>query len=139
MAKTATEEGLPETASTSHGLTAEAMSVYRAAARRRQDQERLALIARKNQAWELARRAAALLRDQYTASRVVVFGSLVRPGCFTPWSDVDVAAWGLSPEHTFRAMGAVMDLGNDIQVNLVDVETCSAALRAAIEREGVDL
>lgn len=32
-----------------------------------------------------------------------------------------------------------MDLGNDIQVNLVDVETCSAALRAVIEHEGVDL
>lgn len=87
----------------------------------------------------MARRAAALLRDQYAASRVVVFGSLVHRGCFTPWSDADVAAWGLSPEPTLRAIGAVMDLGNDIQVNLVDVETCSAALRAVIEHEGVDL
>ena len=120
-------------------LTPQAMLSYRAAARRQQEQERLALIARERQAWELARRAAALLRDQFAARRVVVFGSLVHPGCFTPWSDVDVAAWGLSPEHTFRAMGAVMDLGNDIQVNLVDVDTCSAALRAVIEHEGVDL
>jgi hypothetical protein len=52
---------------------------------------------------------------------------------------VDIAAWRLRPEDTFRAIGAVMDLNSDIEVNLVDVQVCSASLLEAIEREGVEL
>lgn len=64
--------------------------------------------------------ATALLREKFGATRVVVFGSLVREGCFTPWSDVDVGAWGLRPEDTFRVIGTVQ-LDSEIEVNLVDV------------------
>jgi hypothetical protein len=63
----------------------------------------------------------------------------VQPACFTPWSDVDLAVWGLLPTETFQAIGVAMDLAADIDVNLVDVGTCSASLLAAIERDGVKL
>jgi len=69
----------------------------------------------------------------------VVFGSLVHEECFTPWSDVDVAAWGIRPEDTFRAIGAVLDIDDEIEVNLVDMGACPEWLRSVIEREGVDL
>lgn len=124
---------------TALGLTQEEIETYRAAARRRQDQEQQELIQRERRAWELARRAATLLRERFGASRVMVFGSLVHEGCFSPWSDVDLAAWGIRPEDTFRAIGAVMDIDAEIELNLVDVDTCSASLLAAIEREGVEL
>lgn len=124
---------------TALGLTQEEMETYRAAARRRQDQEQQELAQREKRAWELARRAAALLRERFGASRVMVFGSLVHEGCFSPWSDVDLAAWGIRPEDTFRAIGAVMDIDAEIELNLVDVDTCSASLLVAIEREGVEL
>jgi predicted nucleotidyltransferase len=120
-------------------LTSEELRVYQLAARRRQKQEQHELVHRQQQAWELARRAAALLREQFGATRVVVFGSLVHEGTFTRWSDVDVAAWGIRPLDTFRAIGAVMDLDPEIQVNLVDVSTCSHSLLSVIEREGVAL
>ncbi len=120
-------------------LTAEELEVYRAAAQRRQEREKRELVQREVQAWESARRAAALLREQFGATRVVVFGSLVHRGFFTPWSDVDVAAWGIRLEDTFRAIGAVMDLDSAIEINLVDVNACPTALLTAIEREGVDL
>ena len=55
----------------------------------------------------------------------------------TPWSDVDIAAWGIQPRDTFRAIGMVMDLDAEIELNLVDVGACSASLLATIEREGV--
>ncbi len=90
-------------------------------------------------AWELARQAARLLKAQFGATRVVVFGSLVHEGCFTSWSDVDIAAWGIAPEDTFRAIGAAMDLGGDIEVNLVDMGACRPSLRVVIEQEGVEL
>jgi predicted nucleotidyltransferase len=120
-------------------LTPEEMDEYRAGARRRWERERRQLVAREKRAWELARRAAALLRGQFGATRVVVFGSLVHKECFTPWSDVDVAAWGIRPEDTFRAIGAVMDIDAEIEVNLVDVGACRASLLTVIEAEGVAL
>ena len=124
---------------TALGLTQEEMETYRAAARRRQEQEQQELAQRERRAWELARRAAALLHERFGASRVVVFGSLVHEGCFSPWSDVDLAAWGIRTEDTFRAIGAVMDIDAEIELNLVDVDTCSASLLVVIEREGVEL
>ena len=120
-------------------LTPEEIDVYRAAARRRYERERRELAQREKLAWELARRAATILRKQYGATRVMAFGSLVHEGWFTPWSDVDIAAWGIQPKDTFRAIGVVMDVSREIEVNLVDVGACSPSLRAAIEREGVEL
>jgi predicted nucleotidyltransferase len=118
-------------------LTPEEMDGYRAAARRRAEQEHQQLAIREKRAWELARRAATLLREQFGATQVVVFGSLVHEGCFTPWSDVDVAAWGIRPADTFQAIGAVLDVDPEIKVNLVDVQACASSLLAIIETEGV--
>ena len=70
---------------------------------------------------------------------MVVFGSLVHKGCFTPWSDVDIAAWGIRPQDTIHAIGKVMDVDTEMELNLVDVQTCSDSLLATIERDGVEL
>ncbi len=94
-------------------LSDEELSVYRATARRRREGDREAEQARRDVAWAAARRAADLLRAQYNATRVIVFGSLAHGGWFTPWSDVGV--------------------------NLVDVNTCTPELLVAIERDGIEL
>mgnify|MGYP001027447556 FL=1 len=120
-------------------ISPEEMAVYRAAARRRQERERQELAQLQERAWQAARRAARLLKEQFGATRVVVFGSLVRRDCFTRWSDVDIAAWGISPEDTFRAIGAVMDIDAEVEVNLVDVGACRPSLLSVIEQEGVEL
>ncbi len=122
-----------------HQIRPEEMAAYREGARRRREAEEKALAAREARAWELARLAAAALREQFAVERVVVFGSLVHPGCFTPWSDVDIAAWGLHTDETFRAIGVVMDTDSEIAVNLVDVGACQASLLRVIEEEGVPL
>ncbi len=90
-------------------------------------------------AWCLARQAAEVLRRDFGATRVVVFGSLLRPGAFGLLSDVDIAVWGIQPQDTFRAMNAVADLDEEIEVNLVDVRTCHASILQVIESEGVDI
>lgn len=99
----------------------EDLSEYRATVRRRDALERRALAQRRKRAWQLARQVARLLRERFGATRVVVFGSLIHESSFNPWSDVDIAAWGLAPEDAFRAMGAVMDLDAEVQINLVDM------------------
>lgn len=94
---------------------------------------------RRREGWQLARKAAQVLREKYHATRVVAFGSLVNEEMFTAWSDVDVAAWGIAPEQTFKAIADVLWLSTEMEVNLVDVNTCSSSLMRVIERTGVDL
>jgi predicted nucleotidyltransferase len=120
-------------------LSSEKIAVYRASALRRQQQEKEENGRRREKAWQIARQAAALLREQFKVSRVVVFGSLIRENGFNRWSDVDIAAWGIASEDTFRAIGAVMDLGTEIPVNLVDVNSARPALLTVIEQESVEL
>ena len=93
---------------------------------------------RRERAWEIARTAAALLKSRYRASRVVAFGSLTEADRFHPWSDVDLAVWGLAPGDYFEAAAHVLDVGGEIRVDLIRAERCKPYLRAAIE-EGVDL
>ena len=57
-------------------ISPDQMEVYRATARRRQQEELEAKDCRRELAWKVARRAAGLLREEFGASRVVIFGSL---------------------------------------------------------------
>lgn len=125
--------------STATELTSEQVAAFQVAAWRRHEREQKELMLREERAWMLARRTAALVREQFDARRVALFGSLVHEGCFTQWSDVDIAVWGIRAEDTLRAIGAAMDLDGEIEVNLVDAATCSASILATIEQEGVGL
>ena len=120
-------------------LSPDQLHQYRQTAIRRQITRTARMKPRRDKGWELARKAAIVLREQYHAHRVAVFGSLLHETHFTEWSDVDIAAWGISSEQTFRAIGAVMDLDPLFEINLVDVNTCTPTLLRAIEEEGVDL
>ena len=118
-------------------IPADQMEKYKRTARKRWHQEQIQRQKRREQAWHLARQAATLLKAQYNTSKVVLFGSLTHPDRFTKWSDVDLAAWGLTSKNWLHAMAAVRDLSAEIQLNLVDVSSCTSELLAAIEREGV--
>src|SRR5438105_4727804 len=106
----------------------------RAAARQKE------LEARREQAWEVARRAAALLKQEFGVKRVVLFGSLARgPGRFYARSDVDLAVWKLDEQRYFNAVARLLDLDPEIGVDLVEAEYAKPSLKVAIEREGIEL
>ena len=90
-------------------------------------------------AWHVARTAANLLRERFGARRVVAFGSLAHRAWFTPWSDVDLAAWGIPPEAYYKAVAAVTGISPEFKVDVADPEDCPVTLLQSIEREGVDL
>jgi predicted nucleotidyltransferase len=90
-------------------------------------------------AWRVARAAAKVLREQFGATRVVAFGSLAHRDAFTLWSDIDLAAWGISPGTFYRAVAVVTGISSEFQVDLVAPEDCQSTVRHAIEREGVAL
>ena len=120
-------------------LSPDRLAQYRRTAISRQKTRMSKVKSRMKKGWKLARKAAKILREQYHAQRVVVFGSLLHEARFTQWSDVDIAAWGIPPEQTFRAIGAVMDLNSSLEINLVDVNSCSSSLLKAIEQEAVEV
>ncbi len=112
---------------------------YIRTARRRAAAERRALQERYQRAWTLARRAATLLRERYAAQRVVLFGSLLHQERFTARLDVDLAVWGLPWPEYLHALGEVLDLDPEIEVDLVDMACCQPWLPEVVEREGVTL
>jgi predicted nucleotidyltransferase len=120
-------------------ISPEEMKAYKRTARERWRSEQKSLNARRQHAWDLARQAAKLLKDEFNVARVAIFGSLIQAGRFTEWSDIDLVAWGLTSQNWLKAMAAVRQISKDIEINLIDVDTCSPELLAVIEREGMPL
>ncbi len=81
--------------------------------------------------------AARLLKNEYGASRLVLFGSLASGGV-TENSDVDLAVEGLEPELYFPALADLMGLFGT-GVDLVRVEHAPPSLAERIQQEGVAL
>lgn len=122
-------------ARTALDLTAEELQMYRPG--KKFDDRQMG--ERWEEAWKVARAAADLLRKKFKAKRVVVFGSLVHRGWFSPRSDIDLAAWGIPSEQFYRAVAAVTGIHPGFEVDLVDPEGCRPSVLRSIEREGIDL
>jgi predicted nucleotidyltransferase len=120
-------------------IPAEQMARYKRTARVRWRAEKEREKAQLERAWQLAHQVAELLKKEYGVQRIMVFGSLVQPDRFTLWSDVDLAAWGLTSANWLKAIAAVRNLSDEVELNLVDVTACSPELLAVIEQQGVSL
>ena len=94
---------------------------------------------RRQRAWEVARRAASWLRERYGVTRVRVFGSLLYPSRFDSRSDIDLAVEGLDISNYWEAVTHLYFFDDAISVELVDQDSCSEALWAVVEHEGVDV
>jgi predicted nucleotidyltransferase len=115
------------------------MARYRATLRRRTERAQRALDARHARAWLVAEKGAELLKKQFNAAQVAVFGSLVQRDLFHDRSDIDLAAWGIPEGVYLRAVSALLDLDAEFSVDLVRMEEAPASLRDVIEREGKPL
>jgi predicted nucleotidyltransferase len=96
------------------------------------EQRRILLLSR-------VRQAAQLLKQQFAVQRVVLFGSLAHDAWFVAGSDVDLAVEGLDSAEYFSAWKLVEEALEGYPVDLVEIETASPGLRAAIDRQGIDL
>ena len=97
------------------------------------------LDARWERAQRLAHTAATLLRDDFSATKVLLFGSLLQCSWFTPWSDIDLAVWGVPKERFFAAVAAVTALSREFKIDLVDPDMCRSSLLDEITQEGVEI
>lgn len=118
-------------------LTLEEQSQYTPARRSQSEQPS----ERWQEAWKLAPRLAILLREQFGATRVVVFGSLTQPATYTAWSDIDLAAWSIPARCFYEAIGSLNEVDTEFRVDLVDPDSpsCKESVRQAIEAAGIEI
>lgn len=86
-----------------------------------------------------ARKAAKLLKTEFGAKEVILFGSLARRVGFTRWSDIDLASRGIPSDRYLKAMDTVLYLSPEFKIDLIELETCSPAMRQSIDTEGKPL
>lgn len=123
---------------TARELTEREKESYRRAWARLQEARRAAARQRAEQALAVARDAATVLREEFGARRVWLFGSLAR-GTFDAASDIDLAVDGIDEKAFLRALGRLLGLRPEFPVDLVDVREAGPRLRAVIESEGIPL
>ena len=86
-------------------------------------------------AWRTAHKIAAMLYEDFSATQVVVFGSLAQQNWFSEWSDIDIAVWGIPKDKYFRAIWQAEEISGLFKVNLVDFESCDASYQERINRQ----
>ena len=123
---------------TALNLSPEELKKYhpREAFLRRRVETRLEVAKRRRRAMATAQRAAKLLKAEFDASEVILFGSLARRESFTLFSDIDLAARGIPPARYLAAMDAVLRLSAEFKIDLAELETCPPALLKNIAKDG---
>jgi hypothetical protein len=122
----------------SPGLSQERLEEFRAGWRDRREQRERELSGRREQALAGAHRAAALLREEYGATRVLLYGSLAH-GHFHERSDVDLLVWGIPHATFFHAWFEAEGACPGFALSLVQAEGAAEALVTDAERYGIPL
>jgi len=122
-------------------LSPEELKQYRPleAIRLRKRRTRAEVAKRRRRAFTALRKAVKLLKEDFGAQEVILFGSLARRGQFTRFSDIDLAARGIHPDRFYAAMEAVLYLSPEFKVDLAELETCSPNMLKSIEKDGKPL
>ena len=94
---------------------------------------------RRGKALDVAKQSASLLRQKFGAERVMLFGSLASKDAFTPWSDIDLAVWGIAPDEFYSAVAAVTGLSPVFKVDLVEPDTCRKRIYDVIQKQGIEI
>ena len=116
-------------------ISSEEMAAYRQTMRLREAEAQRQLQGRLNEAWRVAKQASELLKTDFQAAKVIVFGSLVHRDWFSNTSDIDLAVEGVSTWDYLAAVAQLQDL-SAFKVDLIRLETCPSEFRSFIKREG---
>ena len=115
------------------------MSLYRKSARQRSARKTEQLQTRHQLAISIAKQAAEILKQEFQAQKVVLFGSMVSWQNTHLNSDIDLAVWGMPEDSIYRAAAKLISLDNRIKIDLVLAKTAVPNLLTAIERSHVEL
>ncbi|HIC90842.1 MAG TPA: DNA polymerase subunit beta [Syntrophaceae bacterium] len=85
-----------------------------------EEQERKKL---REEAYQVARHGARLLKDKFGVKKVYLFGSLLSDDFFWELSDIDLLIEGLSSRKYFQAVSKLQDLSS-FKIDLIMKEDC---------------
>lgn len=88
---------------------------------------------RQQQGLKIASKAASILKQQFGAERVVLFGSMLDHERMWWGSDIDLAVWGLRSEDFFKA-GAAIERGHNFAIDLVEIQSAKPHILNAVEQ-----
>ena len=80
---------------------------------------------------------AGILKQEFQATEVRLFGSLLEKERFTEFSDIDIAERGIPPSKFYKAYARITREVSDFNIDLVDMEDCKEAIKDVIDKEGV--
>jgi uncharacterized protein len=83
--------------------------------------------------------AAKLLKQEFGAEAVFLFGSLLTPERIHSASDIDLAVWGLALDRYCEAIGVLLCQTKEFNVDLVRLEMAQPELVDHILSRGVEL
>lgn len=90
---------------------------------------------RRQQAQEAAEACARVLKEQFGAREVYVFGSLAGQGPWHSRSDIDLAVEGLDPQQYISALSTLWELlPEGMELDLVTLETAPPTVVTRIKR-----
>ena len=88
-------------------------------------------------AWAVAHRLAAVLYQDYGASKVAVFGSLAERERFTKYSDIDIVVWGISYNRCLDALWETEDLSSEFKIDIINFKTINRSFRERILSQAI--
>ena len=113
-------------------LSATQLQRYITSAQERERDHLAKLEERRQSALSLAKQAATLLKEEFGATQVILFGSLLTE-TFHESSDIDLAVIDLPENQYFQAVGRLLGLG-DFNFDLVEVQNVRPEIAKAISK-----
>ncbi|HZK44067.1 MAG TPA: nucleotidyltransferase domain-containing protein [Syntrophomonadaceae bacterium] len=91
----------------------------------------------KNQAMEIAKKIANLMKRDYAVQKVYLYGSLAY-GDFSSMSDIDLFLVGFSGNY-WRALSQAQEIAGNIEVSLACEEDCFVELVEEVYEKGEEI
>ena len=117
-------------------VDADKMYGYILAARKREQAKQESLKHLQGRGIEIAKQATRMLRQEFGATRVVLFGSMLQPKIHAD-SDIDLAVWNLTKSDYFQAVGKLQGL-SEFLIDLIEADNASDYMVEAIA-QGMEL
>ncbi|HEY9704404.1 MAG TPA: nucleotidyltransferase domain-containing protein [Allocoleopsis sp.] len=115
------------------------MNKYVVPAKIQHKQHKEKLKKRQQRGYEIAQEAANLLKTEYGAKQVILFGSILSIDCINSRSDIDLAVMGINSKDYFRALGRLKRLDADFTIDLVEIQEDKPQIYQNILQKGIVL
>ena len=112
---------------------------YSRGLRQRDAQRKKRLSKRQERARQVANSAANVLKTDFGAEKIILYGSLAHGAWFREHSDIDLAVAGLPAKLFWRAWVTIDRLSSDIEINIIDLVDAKPSLVREIELTGIEL